>query len=43
MRIVFVADGGEAFVVVLAGAIVEGEYLVWSVEFLVKMKAMGKS
>ena len=28
VRIVFVADGGEAFVIVLAGAIVEGEYLV---------------
>ena len=43
VRIVFVADGGEAFVVVLAGAIVEREYLVWSVEFLVTMKAMGES
>lgn len=37
--IVFVADGGEAFVVVLAGAVVEGEDLVWSVGFLlVRMK-----
>ena len=30
VRIVFVADGGEAFVVVLAGAVVEGKDLVWS-------------
>ena len=36
VRIVFVADGGEAFVVVLAGAIVEGQYLVWSVGFSCK-------
>lgn len=28
VRIVFVADGGEAFVIVLAGAIVEGEYSI---------------
>ena len=42
VRIVFVADGGEAFVVVLAGAVVEGEYLVWSVGFSCKSQGKGE-
>ena len=41
VRIIFVADGREAFVVVLAGAVVEGEYLVWSVECSSKRQRRG--
>ena len=42
VRIIFVADGREALVVVLASAVVEGEYLVWSVEFFCKDEGKGK-
>ena len=45
VRIVFVADGGETFVVVFAGAVVEGEDLVWVVSriFMWESRQRGKA